>query len=74
LQAAWQQALQTRTFCLRVADNGVGLPPGLDWRQSRSLGLRLVQILAGQLGGTVAAATGPGVEFRISFSLKGDPS
>ena len=38
--------------CLRVSDDGVGLPAGLDWRQSRSLGLRLVQMLAGQLNGT----------------------
>ncbi len=57
----------TGTVCLRVHDNGVGLPEGLDWRQSRSLGLRLVQILAGQLGGTLEAGPGPGTEFRIVF-------
>jgi len=31
---------------LRIADNGIGLPSGLDWRQSQSLGLRIVNILA----------------------------
>ncbi len=56
---------------LRVHDNGVGLPSGLDWRQSSSLGLRLVQILAGQLHGTVATGTGSGSEFTVAFSLKG---
>ena len=61
----------TSTVCLQVCDNGVGLPAGLDWRQSRSLGLRLVQILAGQLRGTVDTGTGPGTEFRVTFSLKG---
>jgi len=61
----------TDMICLKVHDNGVGLPDGLDWRQSRSLGLRLVQILAGQLRGTVATGTGPGTEFQITFFLKG---
>lgn len=52
---------------LRVADNGAGLPPGMDWRQSRSLGLRLIQLLAGQLHATVEVHTGSGTEFKISF-------
>ncbi|MFH0728752.1 MAG: histidine kinase dimerization/phosphoacceptor domain -containing protein [Pseudomonadota bacterium] len=60
----------TGTAHLRVSDNGVGLPAGQDWRQSISLGLRLVEILAGQLCGTVETGTGPGTEFRITFSLK----
>ena len=50
---------------LRVADNGVGLPAGLDWRNARSLGLRLVQMLAGQVGGTVEARSGGGTEFEV---------
>ena len=49
---------------LRVCDNGVGLPPGLDWRQSRSLGLRLVQMLAAQLNGSVDVQSGAGTEMR----------
>jgi PAS domain S-box-containing protein len=61
----------TETVCLRVSDNGVGLPAGRDWRQSGSLGLRLVHILAGQLRGTVEIGTGPGAEFRITFRLNG---
>ena len=61
----------TGTACLRVHDNGVGLPEGLDWRQSRSLGLRLVQILTNQLRGTVDVGTGPGTEFQITFPSSG---
>ncbi len=53
---------------LRVRDNGVGLPAELDWRESPSLGLRLVQMLAGQLHGTVQAVTGAGTEFVIEFA------
>jgi PAS domain S-box-containing protein len=41
-----QEAEQLR---LRVCDNGVGIPPDLDWHNSTSLGLKLVQILAKQL-------------------------
>ena len=57
-------------LCLRVSDNGVGLPPGLDWRQSRSLGLRLVQMLARQLEGTVETGPGPGTEFCVTFAAR----
>ena len=55
--------------CLRVADNGVGLPAGLDWEKSRSLGLRLVRILTKQLNGTLTVRTGPGTETRLTFPI-----
>ncbi len=52
---------------LRVRDNGAGLPPGFDWRQARSLGLRLVQMLAGQLHAAVDVSAKGGIEFAIRF-------
>jgi len=52
---------------LRVGDNGVGLPQGTDWRQSRSLGLRLIQLLSGQLRATVEVRTEGGTAFEIAF-------
>ncbi len=58
----------TDRITLLVRDNGVGLPADLDWQQSPSLGLHLVQLLAGQLHGTLEAGTGPGTEFRLTFS------
>ena len=54
-------------ICLRVRDNGVGLPAGFDWRQARSLGLRLVQMLAGQLDGAVDVRGEEGTVFEIVF-------
>jgi PAS domain S-box-containing protein len=60
--------------CLRVCDNGVGLPRDLDWRHSSSLGLRLVQMLVGQMCGAVQTGPGPGTEFQINFNIKGIPS
>jgi PAS domain S-box-containing protein len=60
----------TGAACLRVRDNGVGLPENFDWRQStRSLGLRLVQMLAGQMRGTVQTGPGPGTEFEVNFTV-----
>ena len=59
------------TVCLSVQDNGIGLPADVDWRQTQSLGLSLVQILTGQLRGTVEMRTNPGAEFQITFSLNG---
>ena len=59
----------TGTVCLRVKDNGVGLPENLDWRQTSSLGLQLVQMLAGQIRTSVQIGPGPGTEFQINFKL-----
>ena len=53
--------------CLRVRDNGTGLPAGFDWRQADSLGLRLVQMLAGQLHATVEVCSSHGTEFTVTF-------
>jgi PAS domain S-box-containing protein len=52
---------------LTVRDNGVGLPPGLDWTSTQTLGLRLVQLLTRQLKGTVRLGGGPGSCFVIEF-------
>jgi PAS domain S-box-containing protein len=64
----------TGAVCLRVRDNGIGLPVDLDWRQSSSLGLRLVQMLAGQLRGTVQTCLDLGTEFKMSFNINGNPA
>ena len=52
---------------LRVADNGVGLPPGFDWTQSHSLGLRIVALLTRQLSGTLRNGAVAGTSFTLSF-------
>ncbi len=50
-----------------VSDNGVGLPADFDPDSGSTLGIRLVQILTKQLGGTLSIATGSGTEFRVTF-------
>jgi len=57
---------------LCVRDNGRGLPEGLDWRKARSLGLRLVQMLAGQLHAEVQVKSDAGTEFVITFGMMND--
>ena len=52
---------------LTVADDGVGLPPGLDWTQSQSLGLRIIDILTRQLDGSMRLGAGPGAAFSLAF-------
>ena len=52
---------------LAVSDDGVGLPPDFDVRNTPSLGLQLVNTLARRLGGEVEVARGAGAEFKITF-------
>jgi two-component sensor histidine kinase len=58
-----------RLVSMNVRDDGVGLPEGLDWRKARSLGLRLMQMLAGQLNATTQLNRPDGTEFLITFKL-----
>lgn len=53
---------------LSVCDNGIGMPPDLDWQTAPTLGLQLVQVLTQQLGGRIDMYTGQGVTWRLEFS------
>jgi two-component sensor histidine kinase len=55
--------------CLGVRDDGTGMPPEIDCKNARSLGLRLVQMLARQLKATVEVASTKGTEFTIAFEV-----
>jgi len=56
---------------LSVRDDGVGLPDDMDSTRSRSLGLRLVQILAEQLEGHVEfSAGGRGTGVSVTFPIQ----
>jgi len=53
---------------LTVSDNGVGLPPELDWRATESLGLKRVNLWAThQLGGSIELDAQHGTAFTIRF-------
>ena len=53
---------------MTVADNGVGLPPGLDWEKSETLGLKLIRMLCGQLHGSIALDRTRGTAFHLHFA------
>jgi two-component sensor histidine kinase len=55
---------------LTVKDDGVGLPEGLDAKNSRTLGLQLVQgLVEHQLGGSLDMASEKGSTFTIHFPM-----
>ena len=54
-------------FTLNVRDNGIGLPEGLDFRNTKSLGMELVISLVEQLGGRIALDRDEGTSFTIRF-------
>ncbi len=52
---------------LKVADNGVGMPEGIDFRNTDSLGLTLVNALVRQLQGEIELNRENGTGFVITF-------
>jgi PAS domain S-box-containing protein len=52
---------------LRVADDGVGFPEGLDFRCAESFGLQIVSLLVGQIEGTIELARENGTAFTVVF-------
>jgi len=55
--------------CLTIADNGIGLPPGMETRSSH-LGHALMQSLARQLNGTTELKSGDGMQALLRFTYR----
>jgi PAS domain S-box-containing protein len=53
---------------LSVSDNGIGFPPGVDFRNSSSLGLKLVNALVTQLKGRITLRNTGRTEFEIALT------
>ncbi|MBT7617502.1 MAG: sensor histidine kinase [Calditrichaeota bacterium] len=54
-----------------INDDGIGIPDRLDWRNSKSLGLKLVQTLVeNQLDGTIDMESKNGTKFTIKFNIE----
>ncbi len=60
------------TYELIVADDGIGLPAGQVPEQQKTLGMKLVSMLAKQIQVELKVKSGPGTEFRLVFP--GSPS
>lgn len=54
-------------FILIVGDTGVGLPEGLDFKNTGSLGLQLVTSLTDQIDGNIELDQSKGTQFTIKF-------
>ena len=54
---------------LSVADNGVGFPHSLDFRNAPSLGLQLVTTLVDQIQGHIELTAGQGTKFTVTFPI-----
>lgn len=62
------EAKEGGLFTLMVGDDGIGFPEDLDFRDTPSLGLQLVNSLVTQLDGTIELDRGSGTLFSITFS------
>jgi two-component sensor histidine kinase len=58
---------EEENFILTVSDNGVGFPEDIDFKNTDTLGLQLVNTLVGQLDGTIELNEDEGTEFTITF-------
>jgi len=58
---------QDNNYLLIVRDNGIGLPPDWESKNVSSIGLKLVEILANQLEGTLQVNSRCGTEFSLRF-------
>jgi len=56
-------------YTLIVSDNGVGIPEKIDFENSDTLGLQLVNLLVDQLDGTLELKRDKGTEFVMKFSV-----
>jgi PAS domain S-box-containing protein len=55
---------------LIFSDNGIGIPEEIDFRNTNSLGLQIVNALASQLKGEIKLNRNSGTEFILSFEDK----
>lgn len=59
-----------RTLTVRFCDDGVGIPEDIDWKDTQSLGLRLVNTLVDQLNGTIELDRAAGTCFTMVLHEK----
>jgi PAS domain S-box-containing protein len=56
-----------KDISMRISDNGVGFPNDVDFKNTESLGLQLVNTLVDQLEGTIELSRSSGTTFNITF-------
>jgi PAS domain S-box-containing protein len=56
---------------LTVADNGIGLPAELNWKNPETVGLQLIRMLSKQINGSIDLDRSAGNVFRLKFPVVG---
>ena len=57
------------TCTLIFSDNGIGMPPGFDFKTATTLGMRIVYELTRQMRGTLTSTGVNGVKFTLVFPM-----
>lgn len=52
---------------LIIKDNGIGFPSSIDFKNTETLGLKLVNTLVDQINGKIEITADNGTEFKITF-------
>lgn len=60
-------------YVVAVSDNGIGFPPGIDFRATESLGMELVCVFTEQLDGAIDLQVDGGTRFAITFTEADSP-
>jgi two-component sensor histidine kinase len=60
------------SYRLAVHDNGIGLPKDLNFRETQSFGLQLINIFVEQLQGSIELVPNQGTHLRIVFPAEAD--
>ena len=64
------RSVNNNTFTLIIKDNGIGFPKDVDFRNTETMGLQLVNTLVKQLNGTIELDRSGGTKFQITFTEK----
>jgi two-component sensor histidine kinase/CheY-like chemotaxis protein len=69
LQVGLKTDLTTKNALITIHDNGNGLPESVDFNNSKGFGLRLIELLAKQLKGSIKIERNDGTKFILEFKL-----
>ncbi|MCD6486756.1 MAG: sensor histidine kinase, partial [Syntrophobacterales bacterium] len=62
-----KQNTKAEEYTLTVTDDGIGFPEEIDYRNTETFGLQLVDMLTEQLSGTMELDRSKGTSFKIVF-------
>jgi two-component sensor histidine kinase len=63
------QNLDSQTKLLKIADDGIGIPPSIDENNANSFGLRLIRGLTSDISGTLKIEKSEGTSIVIVFDV-----